>query len=343
MEKDITRKIKPFMIYSIPVILFISILVVLGVYKWNEEKSYVNINNAKLTSSKVMVIAQNDGTLTELLVNDGDKIEAGQTVAKMKVIVTPEQIEALQKAYDDAKINYDNLEQQVKSSIKERQSVNTTFSTGNIAAAQARLDAATANKQKMDKLYSIGAVSATQYAEAQSEYVAAQNALAAASTPQVVEQQTSISSAPTKELSEALATAQIQLNQTKTALERAKSDDNFAEITAPVSGIIYLTGFKQNDTLKKGDVVINIGNTKNLWIEAPLTEEQYTKVHQGQFVHYTIEDMNLTGTVLEVIHQDNKNEEDKNLITAAKISFPNELKEKILPGADVKVQITIDR
>lgn len=53
--------------------------------------------------------------------------------------------------------------------------------------------------------------------------------------------------------------------------------------------------------------------------------------------------MNLTGTVLEVIHQDNKNEEDKNLITAAKISFPNELKEKILPGADVKVQITIDR
>ena len=53
----------------------------------------------------------------------------------------------------------------------------------------------------MDKLYSIGAVSATQYAEAQSEYAAAQSALAAASTPQVVEQQASVSSAQSKELS----------------------------------------------------------------------------------------------------------------------------------------------
>ena len=50
-----------------------------------------------------MVVAQNDGTLTELLVNDGDKVEAGQVIAKMKVVVTPEQIEALQKAYDEAK------------------------------------------------------------------------------------------------------------------------------------------------------------------------------------------------------------------------------------------------
>ena len=166
------------------------------------------------------------------------------------------------------------------------QPVVTSSSTGNVAAAQARLDAAAANKQKMDKLYSIGAVSATQYAEAQSEYAAAQSALAAASTPQVVEQQASVSSAPSKELSEALATAQIQLNQAKAALDQAQSDDNFADITAPVSGIIYLTDFKQGDELKRGDVFINVGNTKNLWVEAPLTEEQYAKVHQGQFVHY---------------------------------------------------------
>ena len=313
MEKDITKKIKPFIIYSVPIILLIAIAAIFGVYKWNQGQGIININDAKLTSSKVMVVAQNDGTLTELLVNDGDK---------MKVVVTPEQIEALQKAYDEAKVNYDNLEQQVKASMVVSQPVVTSSSTGNVAAAQARLDAAAANKQKMDKLYSIGAVSATQYAEAQSEYAAAQSALAAASTPQVVEQQASVSSAPSKELSEALATAQIQLNQAKAALDQAQSDDNFADITAPVSGIIYLTDFKQGDELKQGDVFINVGNTKNLWVEAPLTEEQYAKVHQGQFVHYSVDDMDLTGTVLEVTHQDSEDEENKNLVTAAKISFP---------------------
>ena len=309
MEKDITKKIKPFIIYSVPIILLIAVVAIFGVYKWNQGQGIININDAKLTSSKVMVVAQNDGTLTELLVNDVDKVEAGQVIAKMKVVVTPEQIEALQKAYDEAKVNYDNLEQQVKASMVVSQPVVTSSSTGNIAAAQARLDAAAANKQKMDKLYSIGAVSATQYAEAQSEYAAAQSA----STPQVVEQQASVSSAPSKELSEALATAQIQLNQAKAALDQAQSDDNFADITAPVSGIIYLTDFKQGDELKQGDVFINVGNTKNLWVEAPLT------------------------------HQDSEDEENKNLVTAAKISFPDELKDKVLPGADVTVQITIDR
>lgn len=343
MEKDITKKIKPFIIYSVPIILLIAVVAIFGVYKWNQGQGIININDAKLTSSKVMVVAQNDGTLTELLVNDGDKVEAGQVIAKMKVVVTPEQIEALQKAYDEAKVNYDNLEQQVKASMVVSQPVVTSSSTGNVAAAQARLDAAAANKQKMDKLYSIGAVSATQYAEAQSEYAAAQSALAAASTPQVVEQQASVSSAPSKELSEALAIAQIQLNQAKAALDQAQSDDNFADITAPVSGIIYLTDFKQGNELKQGDVFINVGNTKNLWVEAPLTEEQYAKVHQGQFVHYSVDDMDLTGTVLEVTHQDSEDEENKNLVTAAKISFPDELKDKVLPGADVTVQITIDR
>lgn len=347
MEKDITKKIKPFIVYSIPVILLIAVVAIFGVYKWNQGKGIININDAKLTSAKVMVVAQNDGTLTDLLVNDGDKVEAGQVIAKMKVVVTPEQIEALQKAYDEAKANYDNLEQQVKASMVVSQPAvtSTTVSTGDVAAAQARLDAAAANKQKMDKLYSIGAVSATQYAEAQSEYAAAQSALAAASTPQVVQQQSSAptTSAPSKELSEALATAQIQLNQAKAALDQAQSDDNYADITAPVSGIIYLTDFKQGDELKQGDVFINVGNTKNLWIEAPLTEEQYAKVHQGQFVHYSIDDMDLTGTVLEVTHQDSEDEENKNLTTAAKISFPDELKDKILPGTDAIVQITIDR
>lgn len=349
MEKDITKKIKPFIVYTIPVILLIAVIAIFGVYKWNMGKGIISINDAKLTSAKVTVVAQNDGTLTELLVNDGDKVEAGQVIAKMKVVVTPEQIEALQKAYDDAKTNYDNLEQQVKASMVVSQPVVTrsrSVSTGDVAAAQARLDAAAANKQKMDKLYSIGAVSATEYAEAQSEYAAAQSALSAASTPQVVQEQSSApttTSAPSKELSEALATAQIQLNQAKAALDQAQSDDNYADITAPVSGIIYLTDFKQGDELKQGDVFINVGNTKNLWVEAPLTEEQYAKVHQGQFVHYSIDGMDLTGTVLEVTHQDSEDEENKNLITAAKISFPDELKDKVLPGADVTVQITIDR
>lgn len=341
METDITEKIKPIIRYSLPIILIIAALLVFGIFKWNEAKTVLNISDAKLTSSLVHVSAQSDGTLTEILVNDGDKVEAGQVIAKVKVITTPEQIEALQKACDEAQANFDNIEQQIKSSTTTTQTVvSSAPSSGNIAAAQARVDAAAAQAEKMSKLYSIGAVSATQYTEAQSEYSAAQAALSAASAPQQVTRQVQTPTAPSKELSEALASAQVQLEQAQAALNQAQSDDNYADITAPVSGIIYLTDFKQGDNLKQNDVFINIGNTKNLWVEAPLTEEQYNKVHPGQFVHYTVDDLDLTGTVLEVTHADDS---DNNLITAAKISFPDDMIDKVTPGADVTVQITLDK
>lgn len=341
METDITEKIKPIIRYSLPIILIIAALLVFGIFKWNEAKTVLNISDAKLTSSLVHVSAQSDGTLTEILVNDGDKVEAGQVIAKVKVITTPEQIEALQKACDEAQANFDNIEQQIKSSTTTTQTVvSSAPSSGNIAAAQARVDAAAAQAEKMSKLYSIGAVSATQYTEAQSEYSAAQAALSAASAPQQITRQVQTPTAPSKELSEALASAQVQLEQAQAALNQAQSDDNYADITAPVSGIIYLTDFKQGDNLKQNDVFINIGNTKNLWVEAPLTEEQYNKVHPGQFVHYTVNDLDLTGTVLEVTHADDS---DNNLITAAKISFPDDMIDKVTPGADVTVQITLDK
>lgn len=338
METDITEKIKPVIRYSLPLILVIAAVLVFGIFKWNETKSVLDISDAKLTSSVVHVSSQSDGTLTEILVNDGDKVEAGQVIAKVKVITTPQQIEALQKACDEAQANYDNLEQQIKNSVMSQTVVSTAPSAGDIAAAQARVDAAAAQAQKMSKLYSIGAVSATQYTEAQSEYSAAQAALSAASAPRQVTQE--VSSAPSKELSEALASAQVQLEQAQAALKQAQSDENYADITAPVSGIVYLTNFKQGDSLKENDVLLNIGNTKNLWVEAPLTEEQYNKVHPGQFVNYTVDDLNLTGTVLEVTHTDDS---DNSLITAARISFPDDMMDKVTPGSTVQVKITLDK
>ena len=338
METDITEKIKPVIRYSLPLILVIAAVLVFGIFKWNETKSVLDISDAKLTSSVVHVSSQSDGTLTEILVNDGDKVEAGQVIAKVKVITTPQQIEALQKACDEAQANYDNLEQQIKNSVTSQTVVSTAPSAGDIAAAQARVDAAAAQAQKMSKLYSIGAVSATQYTEAQSEYSAAQAALSAASAPRQVTQE--VSSAPSKELSEALASAQVQLEQAQAALKQAQSDKNYADITAPVSGIVYLTDFKQGDSLKENDVLLNIGNTKNLWVEAPLTEEQYNKVHPGQFVNYTVDDLNLTGTVLEVTHTDDSN---NSLITAARISFPDDMIDKVTPGSTVQAKITLDK
>ena len=38
-------------------------------------------------------------------------------------------------------------------------------------------------------------------------------------------------------------------------------------------------------------------------------------------LHYSVDDMDLTGTVLEVTHQDSEDEESETLSTTTKISF----------------------
>ncbi len=347
METDITGKIKPLIRYSLPVLIIIAALCIAGIFFWHQHKSVLTINDAKLTSSVVHVSAQTDGTLTEILVNDGDKVEAGQVIARVKVKVTPEQIQALQQAYDEAQSNFDKVESEVKSSVQTQTVVSSApavRSGGDVAGAQARLDAAAAQKTKMEKLYSIGAVSASQYAEAESEYAAAQSALSAASAPVSVPQQQvqTQSSAPSAELSQALANAQIQLNQAKAALDQAQSDNNYADITAPVAGIIYTTDFQKGDEIKQGDVFLNVGNTKNLWVQAPLTEQQYNEVRPGQFVRYSVDGMSLTGTVLEVTHEGGE-EAGEQLTTAARISFPDDMIDQVVPGADVQAEITLDR
>ena len=355
-EQDITAKVKPLLRYGLPIIILVVIALVFGIFKWQQSRGTLEINNAKVASSVVHVSAQSDGNLTQLLVNDGDKVEAGQVIAKMKVVATPEQIQDLQKAYDEAKTNFDNLQNQVKATTTTTRTVTVPSASaasgpsGDVAGAQARLEAAAANKQKMEKLYSIGAISATEYAEAESAYTSAQAALRSASVPAssapsttTRQVQETVPAAPSREVAEALANAQVQLEQAQAALEQAQSDDNYADITAPVSGIISLTDFKEGDDLKQGDVIVNIGNTQELWVEAPLTDTQYSQVRPGQFVQYTIDNTQLTGTVLEVTHAGDDSNEDSNTPTAARISLPDEMFDQVLPGTDVKVKISLDK
>lgn len=366
-EKDITAKIKPYLRYGLPILIVIIVGLVFGIFKWQQSHGTLAIDNAKIASATVHVEAQSNGNLTQLLVNDGDKVEAGQVIAKMKVVATPEQIQDLQKAYDEAKTNFDNLQSQVKATTTTTRTVTVPSAasapsgpSGDVAGAQARLDAAAANKQKMEKLYSIGAISATEYAEAESEYTSAQAAVRSASVPAssapsttTRQIQEAVPTAPSRELAEALANAQVQLEQAQAALQQAQSDDNYADITAPVSGIISLTNFKEGDDLNQGDVIVNINSTQELWVEAPLTDAQYEQVRAGQFVQYTIDNTELTGTVLEVVHAgdstDNSdssssdNSDTTSDVTAAKISLPDEMLDQVLPGTDVKVKISLDK
>ena len=177
-------------------------------------------------------------------------------VAKVKVKVTPEQIQQLEQTLELAKKNYTS----VLAGTVVSQPVGGSAGSG----SQAEVERAAGKKARMDQLYELGAVSAIQRDRAESEY---QAALAATqSQPAASYQSVSMPSSP-----EVIKAAQQQVNQAQAALEAAKKNMDATEIVAPVAGTVYYTNLIVGSEIEAGQPVLNIGDAANIWLEVPLT------------------------------------------------------------------------
>jgi len=97
-----------------------------------------------------------------------------------------------------------------------------------------------------------------------------------------------------------LESAQNAVKQAEMNLNAAIEQSQQTEITAPVDGVIYYN-FLADEEIKAGDVVAKIGDDKNIWIEAEVTEDIFKQVTLGKKVNYTIDGHNLTGIVMEKV------------------------------------------
>ena len=159
--------------------------------------------------------------------------------------------------------------------------------------------------KRMEELFEMGAVSAVQrdaakkkYEEALAEGVPAVSspAPAGATTREVTEYVEQWQPTPPA----VLATAESAIKQAELALNVARQEAQQTEITAPFSGIIYYAAAVDED-LSAGEIVAKIGNNKELWLEAEVTEDFFNKISLGKIVSYSIDGKNFSGTLTEKI------------------------------------------
>ena len=284
MEVDISKRAAYFVKYGLIGLVALAVLCSAGVWFYQQGSHHMKIYDAEVTSTMVGVKTKADGKIEEIMVADGDYVEAGTVVAKIAVSVTEEQVRQLQQNLELAERNL--------SEIQKGQTVTVPVAGSSNAATQADLVRAESRMQRMNELFEMGAVSAVKRDEAVAEYNAA---LAAASVPNVTYQTTVQPSSP-----EVIRNAEIQVRQAKAALENARMDSQATEIAAPVSGTVYLTDRKAGSEVKAGETVLNIGDAGNIWLEVRVTAEQKQKLRLGQFATYEVEGHALQGTVLEI-------------------------------------------
>ena len=308
---DITSKVKNFIRFGLIGILAASCVIGYGMFQHYHAEKILQIENAKVTSNVVSAHALTSGKIAELPFEDGDEVKAGDVIAKIEVNITEDDIKKLQQAVDTAKKNYDNLKlgQHVKTPVRRTKTVpnTTTSTTTTTSRPSASVSTLEERVHRLEELYEMGAVSKGELDKARTDLSKAKSG---ASTSSVTTTTPAPSTTTTVEIdyvdsiqatpAEVLKNAENAVKAAEMALNAAVQQSQQTEITAPADGIIYYS-YLVGEEFQAGDVIAKIGDNKNVWIEAEVTEDIFNQISLGKKVSYTIDGHNLSGTLIEKI------------------------------------------
>lgn len=307
-EVDLTAHTKNILRYGLIGLILIAVLAASGIWYYQHAHQAFTVYDAQVTSTMVAARAKAPGTISEMVVTDGEHVEAGDVIAHVEVNVTDDTIAQLQQNLELAK---KNLEQIKKGPQLPQSSMSVTAASAPATAPaptassnSAAVAAAASRMHRMQELYSMGAVSAVERDQAVADYqsAVAASAPAAAPAPATPTPQTPsmTQSMPQKLDPELIKQAELAVKQAENALKNAQQDAQATDIIAPVSGTVYYTDVAEGTEVKAGEVVVNIGDASNVWVEARVQPQDKDKVRLGQFVKYKIEDTDYQGSVQEI-------------------------------------------
>ena len=307
---DITEKIINFIRFGLVGVLVTATVIGYAEYKYWHKDEILQLNDAKVVGTMVSVRVLANGKVKELLFEDGAEVKAGDVIARLEVAITEEEIQQLENTVQLARDNYAQLAagQWVKVPVQRERvtyppapppSVSYSAPSGNLAKLEERAN-------RMAELFEMGAVSAVQRDAARRAY---ESALAESSSPSyeysaapapIIEYYTEYVDEFRETPPEVLAGAEQAIKQAELSLNAAKQEARETDVIAPVSGTIYY-GVEVDRDLAAGDSVSRIGDSRELWIEAEVSEDVFNKISLGKLASYSIEGKELFGTVIDKI------------------------------------------
>lgn len=274
--------------------VFVGIGLVWGGYHGVIGRHHVSSDNAYVAGHRVQVTPQTAGTLVSIQVEDTDRVEAGQVIARLDPA--------------DARIDFDEARAALAQRVRE---VRAQFADADALAAQvaqreAQVESARAAAQRLraeharrQTLREAGVVSgetlsaaASARAAAEAELAAAQSALRAA-REQLASQRLRIDG-PRIEDHPAVLEASARLREAWLRWRRC-------EIVAPVAGYVAQRSAQIGERVEPGRPLLSLVPLDALWVEANLKESQLGKLRIGQSVELVSDlygsDVRYRGTV----------------------------------------------
>ena len=212
------------------------------------------------------------GHVDRRLVDEGETVKKGQIVAKLETA--------------DLELDVANARAQLLAAQATFAQLANGSRPQDVSVAQAALRSAQADKQnaaveyeRMRRLFAQGAVSAQELDRSQTSF-----ATANARADQTVQQLSLVVEGPRREEID-LAAARVE--QMKQVQKLAQTRLGYAQITAPVDGVVLSKNIEAGEYVSPGTPVVTIGDLNQFWLKAYIAETDLGRVKLGQKVKVT--------------------------------------------------------
>ena len=313
-------------------------LVAVGVVWYVYSLGYESTDDAQVDGHLNPIAARIDGTIRAVHVDDNQTVQAGTLLVELDPNDDQVSFEQAQAQYDEAlaqlSASHPNLPITRIGNLNDltSQRAEVVGSEASLSAAQHDLDSAVARlkeSQAVDErdqadlaryktLYDSQVVSRADFdhykatADAETQTVAANQASLASSQKtvelrmaQLAEQRSKLqqtqSTAPLQlEIREAnIKTQQANAEGARAALEQNRLNLAYCRIVAPVSGVVAERSAEIGARISKGQQLLMIVQTGDLWVTANFKETQLARMRPGQHVRMYVDALhdNFDGTV----------------------------------------------
>jgi len=241
-----------------------------------------------VTTDQVIVSSEIQGRLQELSVKEGDEVKAGQLLgtikpqewkADMAFFASSEKQSAAQVTVARADLKYQ--ESQTTNQIRQAEA-NLAATQAQVTQAEADLENAKLNFQRMEGLYHNGVEAVQSYDQTRTAFASATArvdslkkqveaaraavALAEASGDQIAAREA------------AVVASEQQLAAQGAQRDKAKVHLDYTEIHAPIAGVVDVRAALPGEVVNPGQGIVTLIDPDNLWVRADVEETYIDRI-----------------------------------------------------------------
>ncbi|MBN9668959.1 HlyD family secretion protein [Roseibium aggregatum] len=226
--------------------------------------------NGRVESSEINIAAKTAGRISEILVNEGDFITAGEILARMDTAVLDAQFREATAQLDRAVIGVDTAKAQVKQRLAELDAAKAV-----VLQRKAELDAAQKQAERTRELVDKGTTSQQTLDEDIARYEGAKAAVSAAEA-QVAGAEAAIGYAESQ-----VVAAESSVEAARATLQRIEADIDDSVLKSPRDGRVQYRVAQPGEVLTAGGVVLNMVDLKDVYMTFFLPTEEAGQVAIG--------------------------------------------------------------